>query len=60
VTTTKLQFQLDAIGDLLAARHGILVARKRRIHLFWTAQVKLVPLHPHPIHVGAELARVDA
>ena len=51
---------LDAVGDLLAAGDGVFQAGKVRVHLLRRAEIERVVLHPHPVGVGAELARVDA
>ena len=56
----ELQLNVDAVGNLLAAGDRVLERRKRRVHFLRAAQVKLIALHPHPVRVGAELARVDA
>ncbi len=56
----QLQLDLDAIGDLLAPPHRVFQPRKRRVHLLRPAKIKLLRLHPHPLDVGAELARVHA
>ena len=56
----ELQLQIDAIGNLLAAGDRIFEPGKRRVHFLRAAQKELIALHPHPVRVGAELARVDA
>ena len=56
----QLQLQVDAVGDLLAAGDGVFQPGERGVHFLRAAQIELVALHPHPVRVGAELARVDA
>ena len=60
VPLAQLQLQIDAIGNLLAAGDRIFEPDERRVHFLRAAQEELVALHPHPVRVRAELARVDA
>ncbi len=60
VTFAKLQIDLDAVSNFLAAADGILEPRERLVHLFRPAQEELVSFHSHAIDVGAKAAGIDA
>ena len=56
----QFQFHIDRVGNLLAARHGILMARKLVVHFLRAAKIVLVAVHSHAAGIRAELAGVDA
>ena len=60
VPLAQLQLDVDAVGDLLAAAEGLLLAGKGGVHLLGAAEVELVALHLHAVGIAAELAGVHA
>jgi hypothetical protein len=60
VALLEVQFDVAAVGDLLAAAHGLAVLGEEAVHLLRRPDVELVAAVAQPALVGAGLACVDA
>ena len=60
VAFAQVQVDVHRVGNLLAAGDCVFQAGKGPVHLLRAAEEVLIPVHPHPVRVRAEFARVDA
>ena len=56
----QIELNINAVGDFLRPRHGILEAGKDGVHFGGSADEELVGVHLHPFGVGSLDLRVDA
>ena len=60
VASLEVEIDVDAVGDLLRALHGVRSPLESGVHLLGRLQVKLARAVLHPLRIAHHLAGVDA